>query len=402
MYQLLSGLTVVEASSFIAAPSAGLYLAQFGATVVRVDQIGGGPDFRRWPLAASGESLYWEGLNKAKQSVALDLGKPEGRALLTRLATAPGTALFLTNFPAEGFLAHDRLAALRPDLITVRVMGRADGGPALDYTVNAAIGFPMMTGPANLGDAPVNHVLPAWDLMTGAYAAFAALAALRHREATGQGQEVRVPLADIGITAAANIGMLAESLLTGADRPRLGNALFGAFGRDFVTADHQRLMLIAISPRQWSGLVETLGLADDVAAIEAELGVSFATDEGVRFQHRERLFVLVEAAVSQRRYADLVAVFEPLGVCYGRFSTLRDAADAPGQVQGNPLFSTITHPSGETYPAPGAAATFTGLARQAPRPAPRLGADSGAVLQRLLGMADDELAMLRSKGVVAP
>lgn len=174
MYPLLSGLKVIEASSFVASPTAGLYLAQMGAEVIRVDQIGGGPDFKRWPKASNGSSLYWENLNRAKKSVALNLGTPDGRELLKALVAATGQ--FVTNFPVDGFLAHETLSAKRADLITVRIMGLADGGPALDHTVNSAVGFPDLTGP---GPEPINHVLPAWDLLTGAYVAFAMLAALR-------------------------------------------------------------------------------------------------------------------------------------------------------------------------------------------------------------------------------
>ncbi|MDZ4318036.1 MAG: CoA transferase, partial [Phenylobacterium sp.] len=121
MYDLLKGLTVVEGSAFIAGPTCGLYLAQLGAEVIRFDNIGGGPDFRRWPLAPSGASLYWEGLNKGKKSVALDLSRPEGRELAQRLAAAPGedAGLFVTNFPVEGFLAYDKLRAIRDDVICV-------------------------------------------------------------------------------------------------------------------------------------------------------------------------------------------------------------------------------------------------------------------------------------------
>ncbi len=162
MYHLLPGLSIIEASSFVASPTAGLYLAQMGAEVIRVDQIGGGPDFNRWPKADNGRSLYWENLNRAKKSVALDLGKPDGRELLAELVRRTGQ--FITNFPVNGFLAHDRLAAGRADLITVRIMGLADGGPALDYTVNSSVGYPDLTGS---GPEPVNHVLPAWDLLTG-------------------------------------------------------------------------------------------------------------------------------------------------------------------------------------------------------------------------------------------
>src|SRR6478752_2927963 len=119
MYDLLKGLRVVEGAAFVAAPTCGLYLAQMGAEVIRFDAIGGGPDFRRWPLAENGASLYWEGLNKAKKSVAIDLSKPEGRELAQRLATAPNgdgddAGLFVTNFPVDGFLSYEALSKLRP------------------------------------------------------------------------------------------------------------------------------------------------------------------------------------------------------------------------------------------------------------------------------------------------
>mgnify|MGYP000889283082 FL=1 len=266
MTGLLSGLTIVEGASFIAGPSCGLHFAQLGATVIRFDQIGGGPDARRWPVAAGGESLYWEGLNKGKKSVALDLSRPEGRELAQRLATA-ADGLFVTNFPATGFLSHDRLAALRPDLVCLRVMGWPDGEPAVDYTINAAVGVPMMTGHPD-DPRPVNHMLPAWDLIAGAYGAFALLAAERERRTSGQGREIRLALSDLAAATLGNLGQVAE-VLAGGDRPRGGNDLFGAFGRDFATRDGARLMIVAITPRQWSGLVDTLGIAAQIAAVEA-------------------------------------------------------------------------------------------------------------------------------------
>ena len=130
---------VIEGASFIAGPSCGLHLPQMGAEVIRFDDIAGGPDQRRWPVSPEGASFYWEGLNKGKKSVALDLSRPEGRELAMRLATAPGEngGLFVTNYPANGFLSHARLSALRADLITLRVMGWPDERAAVDYTVNS-------------------------------------------------------------------------------------------------------------------------------------------------------------------------------------------------------------------------------------------------------------------------
>lgn len=399
MYQLLSGLTVIEASSFVASPTAGLYLAQMGATVIRIDQMGGGPDFGRWPLGPGGQSLYWENLNRAKKSVAIDLSQPQGRALMQRLAASTGQ--FLTNFPVDGFLSHAKVAAHCPDLVSVRVMGQANGGPALDYTVNAAVGIPGMTGPAELGDAPVNHVLPAWDLLCGAYAAFAMLAAIQHRAATGQGQEVRVPLADVAIGTVANLGMLAEAVHAGQDRPRLGNTVFGAFGRDFATRDGKRLMLMAITPRQWRALVEVLEIGAEVAAIEQARGVSFATDEGVRYTHRDALFPLVEGRVCQWERQALEAALEARGGCFGAYATLTDAARSPELVTENPIFGASTNPSGLAYPAAGPFMTLPTQDRGSPQPAPRLGEHTREVLEDLLQMGSGEIEALASKGVIA-
>jgi 2-methylfumaryl-CoA isomerase len=399
MYPLLQNLTVIEASSFVASPTAGLYLAQMGAEVIRVDQIGGGPDFKRWPLTDQGDSLYWENLNRAKKSVALDLSRPEGRELLQRLAAKTG--LLITNFPVNGFLSHDTLAALNPAMITVRIMGQADGGTALDYTVNSAVGIPFMTGPASLGAEPVNHVLAAWDLLTGAYAAFALLAALRHRDATGAGQEVRIPLQDVATASVANMGMIAEVLYAGENRARLGNAVYGAFGRDFETADGKRVMIMALTPKQWSGLVSVLGIEAEIAAIEAQHGISFARDEGLRFTHRDALFPLVEAKVKARHWADLDAAMGAAGCCYGPYQTMAEAARDPALVTENPVFGHAANPSGFDYPAPGAFATIPQQQRQPPRAAPHLGADSDAVMTGLLGLSPSELDTLKAQGLVA-
>lgn len=403
MYSLLKGLRAVECASFIAAPSCALHLHQLGAEVIRIDPIGGGPDFNRWPVSPKGDSLYWEGLNKGKKSVAIDLSKPEGRELAQGIITAPGpgAGLFVTNFPRAGFLSHDKLSKLRADLITVRVLGWSDGSSAVDYTVNAAIGVPYMTGSPDNGDKPVNHVLPAWDLLTGSYAAFAALAAERHRNLTGEGQEVLVPLSDIALASLGHMGQIAE-VLTQGDRPRMGNVLYGAFGRDFTTRDGQRLMVVAITAKQWSELLKALQLQQQVSALEAGLKVSFASDEGVRFTHRDALFPLFENAIAGLTMAELQSRFDAAGVCWGPYRTLRNAlACDPRLSLESPLFTTLEHPSGFRYPAPGAAATFAGAARLPVTRAPHLGEHTEQVLAEVLALSSVQIGQLHDAGVVA-
>lgn len=398
MYDILSGLSVVEVSSFVASPTAGLYCAQFGAEVIRVDQIGGGQDFRRWPVTARQDSLSWENLNRAKKSVALDLTGGEGRELLVELIRATGN--LITNLPVKGFLAHERLAEKRADLVTVRVMGWPDGAIALDYTANAAVGYAALTGPLT-DPAPVNHVLPAWDLLTGAYAAFALLAGVRRREATGLGGEVRLPLTDIAMGSAANLGRVAEVLYDGRDRERLGNAVFGTIGRDFVTADGVRLMIVAINERHWAGLVKAIDLAEPLASLEALLGVRFAGDDGLRFRHREAIFALIEPRVAALSHAELAARLDANAVVHGPYKTMPEAIEDPRLVAANPMFAqTADNPSGFAYPAAGAFATLPALDRKVPAPAPRLGADSEQVLAERLKLSSGEIARLIDAGIV--
>jgi len=402
MYDLLKGLRVVEGSAFVAAPTCGLYLAQMGAEVIRFDNIGGGPDFRRWPLADNGSSLYWEGLNKGKKSVAIDLSSPQGREIAQRLAAAPGEdgGLFVTNFPMDGFLSYETLKKLRDDLICVRVMGWADGSQGMDYTINSALGLPLMTGPVG-DDAPVNHVLAAWDLLTGAYCAFAMVSALLARTRGQGGREIRAPLSDIGAATMSNLGFTAETLLSGHQRPRMGNDVFGAFGRDFTTRDGSKLMLLAITPKQWSKALEALAIVGEVATLEAELGVSFATDEGLRFTHRARLYPLFERAFAARPAAELTPAFDAGGVTWGAYQTLEAALQDTRLYKDNPVFEAVMHPSGLTYPAPGAMGTIPQDVRGPVKPAPRLGQHTDEVLAEVLGLSGGEIARLHDQRVVA-
>src|SRR5205823_6038146 len=193
MNRLMADLRIVELSAFVAAPLGGMTMAQFGAEAIRIDPIGGGIDFNRWPVTQDGASLYWAGMNKAKRSVALALDKPEGRDLAQAIAAAPGpgAGIVLTNLPPLPGLDYASLKAKREDVILLRLIGNRDGSAAVDYTVNAASGFPMVTGPTSAGGgAPVNNVLPAWDIAAGLYLATSLLAAERHRARLGEGQEV--------------------------------------------------------------------------------------------------------------------------------------------------------------------------------------------------------------------
>lgn len=402
MYRLLDGLTIIEASSFVASPTAGLYCAQMGAEVIRVDQVGGGLDYDRYMRTTEGRSLSWENLNRAKKSVALDLHSGEGRELLVELAAKTGQ--LITNFPEKSFLSHAALEARRKDMITARIMGWHDGRQAMDFTVNAASGYPLMTGPEEWDTEtapPVNQLLPAWDFITGAYTAFALLAALRHRDATGKGGEVRVPLGDVAIGTVANSGAMAEMLYRGGNRERLGNAIWGAFGRDFTSRDGTRFMVAALTDKQWRALVSAFDISGDIAAIETKHGVSFAAGDHERYVHRHELFALLQDRIGRHDWPEWERRLSAAGATFERYRTMHEAASDPQLVTDNPFFGPPTdNPSGFSYPSPGAFANLPAQDRGAPEPAPYLGEDTEQVLANVLGLPGGAIAKLIDAGTV--
>jgi 2-methylfumaryl-CoA isomerase len=391
----LHGLTVLEVSSFVAAPLGGLTLAQLGAEVIRIDPAGGAADQTRWPLAASGTSLYWTGLNKAKKSVTLNFRDPEGQRILTELvaASGPDGGIVLTNAVGRPWLGYDRLSRVRPDLIHLQIGGYHDGRPAVDYTVNAGVGFPLVTGPQELA-GPVNHVLPAWDIACGLYAAVGLLAAERHRQRTGEGSRITLALEDVALALAGHLGFLAEAQL-GGDRPRIGNHLFGGFARDFAVAGGERVMVATVTARQFADLVTATGLTVTFAELERLLGADFA-DDGDRYAHREVIAALLAPWFASRTIDDLGTDLGGTSVLWSRYRRFTDLV-RDGVLASNPLFSDIDQPGVGRVLAPGSPLAQEGGI--GPAPAPLLGADTAAVLTGLLGLPEQQVAALMDRGV---
>ncbi len=398
----LSHLRIVEGSAFVAAPLAGLTLAQQGADVIRFDPPGGGLDHRRWPRAAdTGRSLFWTGLNKGKRSLCVDIRRPQGREIVQDLIGAPGDGggLLLTNFAGMPWLADEALRARRVDVIKLEITGDFDGANAVDYTVNPAVGLPAMTGTGGR-QAPTNHVLPAWDIACGLTAAFGLVSATVERARTGEGRSLRVALSDVAFATVGHLGMLAEAALGGVDRPPSGNDLYGAFGRDFPTADGERVMIVALTPKQWSGLVTVCGIADAVRALEARLGADLA-EEGARYAHRDAIAALVGPWVVARPLADIAAAFDAAGVSWGPYQTVREALARDRRAStANPMFAMLDQPGVGSILAAGSPLAVTGQPREPARPAPSLGADNDAILGDVLGLSSGAIGKLYDAGIL--
>jgi 2-methylfumaryl-CoA isomerase len=379
---VLSGLRIIELSAFISVPLGGATLASLGAEVIRIEQIGGGPDAERWPVH-NGKSLYRAGLDEGKRSVEVDLRSEEGRALVIDLATAPGedAGILVTNLPVDGWLSYEQLISRRPDMIFLVVTGSSDGRAAVDYTVNAGIGFPLVTG-SEESTAPVNHVLPAWDVAAGLYSSTAILAAERHRRLTGNGQLVKLALSDVALAVANHLGYVAEALLVDAPRERTGNAIYGSYGRDFCSSDGHLVMICAMTRRQWQSLGEATELEASFAALERRLDSNLDLDRE-RFRYRHDIDGLLEPWVATRSLVEIKERFDAAQVLWSPYRTFKElVAEDPHARSpfGTPLrFSTFAH----TAPLP-----------------PSIGADTERTLHEVLGLDERTVAMLKGNGTI--
>lgn len=402
----LAGLHVVECASFVAGPTGGMTLAQLGASVVRIDPLGGGSDHRRWPVVGSGtgsadaESYYWASLNKGKRSVAVDMRGDEGRELVTALITAPGPdrGILIDNVVGRRWMSHDALIARRRDLIHVRVQGYPDGRPAVDYTVNAEVGIPQITGPLDVG-TPVNHVLPAWDLVTGMTVSTGVLAAVYDRGRTARGAFLELALADVALAGVANLGWLSEAADRGRDRPRHGNHVYGSFGVDFACADGQRVMVVALTEGQWAALKSVTGTEAVFAALETALGADLSL-ESERYRLRDTIAAVLDPWFLGRDSAAVAEQLDSARVLWGRYQGMTDVVAAHRRGR-HPVLAALSLPDGTAGITARSPMRWNGDHGDA-GDAPHLGRDTEVVLAEVLGMSPSEIGGLRDRGVIGP
>ena len=411
----LDGIRVLDLSRVLAGPWCTQTLADLGADVIKIERPGSGDDTRGWgpPFLQdaqgrdSAEAAYYLGANRNKRSLTCDIARPEGQQLIRDLVAH--CDVFIENFKvgdmARYGLDYASLSALNPRLVYCSVTGFGQTGPyrdraGYDYAVQGMGGLMSITGERDdLGGGPQKVGVAVADLFTGMYATAAILAALRHAERSGQGQHIDMALLDTQVAMLANLG--ANYLVSGKVPGRAGNAhqnivpyqvfeVMPPEGSAPGTRDH--IILAVGNDGQFAKFCEVAGVPD--LARDAR----YARNAD-RVRHRELLVPQLAQILLQRTKADWLAALEAAKVPCGAINNLAEVFADP-QVQARNMVTRWQHPLREELALVSSPIRMSATPVRTDLPPPLLGQHTAQVLTALLGYTEEQLAALRTQGVI--
>jgi crotonobetainyl-CoA:carnitine CoA-transferase CaiB-like acyl-CoA transferase len=403
----LEGIKVLDLSRVLAGPWAGQLLADLGADVVKVERPGAGDDTRAWGPPwlkdaqgeATRDAAYYFCANRNKRSVTIDIARPEGAALVRRLALEADVVL--ENFKVGGLkqygLDWPSLKALKPGLVYCSITGFGQTGPyaqraGYDFLIQGMGGLMSVTGrpDGEEGAGPQKVGVALTDVMTGLYATIAIQAALAHRARTGEGQHVDLALLDVQIACLAN--QTANYLIGGAVPRRMGNAHPNIVPyQDFPTADGDMILAIG-NDGQFAKFCEVAGRP------EWARDERFATN-AQRVKHRGELIPLLRQATVMRTTREWIAALEAAGVPCGPINRL-DEVFADPQVRARELRIDLPHAVAGTVPGVANPIRLSASPVAYDRGPPVLGEHTAEVLGEWLDVGAAEFAALRAGDVV--
>jgi crotonobetainyl-CoA:carnitine CoA-transferase CaiB-like acyl-CoA transferase len=404
----LAGIVVLDLSRILAGPWATQALADFGAEVIKVEHPRGGDDTRSWgpPYLrdAQGrettESAYYLSANRGKKSVAIDLARPEGQALVRRLAAQAD--VLVENFKVGGLarygLAYADLATLNPRLVYLSISAFGQDGPdaaepGYDAMIQGLGGLMSITGvpDGEPGAGPQKVGVAVADLMCGMYAVAGVLAALHERHASGRGQYIDLSLLDTQVAWLANQNL--NYLVTGTPPQRRGTAHPNIVPYQAFATSDGHFMLAVGNDAQFARFCAAIG--------EAALATDprYATN-GARVANRRDLVPLIERVLCTRSSVEWLAAFKAAQVPCGPINDLAQVFAEP-QVRHRGLRVDLPHPAAGSAPGVRNPVRFARTPIEYERAPPRLGADTDEVLGQRLGIDAETLAGLRERGIVA-
>ncbi|MEQ9261390.1 MAG: CaiB/BaiF CoA-transferase family protein [Roseovarius sp.] len=405
--QALAGLRVLDLTRILAGPWATQIFADLGAEVIKIERPEGGDDTRSWGPPdlhdSAGENrgaAYFHAANRGKKSIAVDIGAPEGQALVRDLARH--CDVVVENFKCGGLarygLDYEGLRAVRPDIVYCSITGFGQTGPyadraGYDFLIQAMGGLMSITGQPEgaPGAEPMKVGVALTDILTGLYAVIGILAALRHRDATGEGQHIDLALLDVQVATLANQAL--NYLATGRSPGRLGNAHPNIVPYQAFAARDGHIILAIGNDRQFGRFCEVAGRPELAA------DPRYATNPA-RVQNRETLVPELQEILRQRDMDDWIARLGEAGVPVGPINDIARVFDDP-QVIAREMRTRPVTESGALVQGVGSPLKLSATPPMAGRAAPRLGGDSTEVLAGLLGLDDARIAQLRASGIVA-
>jgi crotonobetainyl-CoA:carnitine CoA-transferase CaiB-like acyl-CoA transferase len=403
----LTRLRVLDMSRILAGPWAAQTLADLGAEVIKIERPGTGDDTRSWgpPFLKdkdgneTTEAAYFQSANRGKKSVTVDITKPEGQDIVRRLAAR--SDILLENYKVGGLARHglgyDDLKAVNPGLIYCSITGFGQTGPyasraGYDFLIQAMGGMMSVTGEADdrPGGGPQKIGVALTDILTGLYTTIAALAAISLRDQTGTGQHIDMALLDV--TAASMANQALNFLVSGTAPGRMGNAHPNIVPyQAFATADHHVIVAVG-NDAQFARFCEFGGsgeLAQDPA---------YATN-AKRVGNRDALVPILEDMMRTKPRADWLAGLEGVGVPCGPINDLEQLFDDP-QIQARERRIELPHPLAGTVPQVANPIRYSDAELAYSHAGPTLGQHTDEVLGELLGMAEDDIASLRERGII--
>ena len=403
----LSPLTILDLSRVLAGPWCTQLLADLGATVIKIERPGAGDDTRAWgpPFLKdrdgndTGEAAYYLACNRGKHSVAIDFTRPEGRDLVLRLAREADA--LVENFKVGGLakygLDYPSVAAVNPRLVYASITGFGQDGPyadraGYDFIIQGMCGFMSVTGERDdlPGGGPQKAGVAITDLMTGMYASVALLAALAHRDRTGQGQWIDACLFDSSVAMMAVMNM--NYLVGGVAPRRAGNAHQNIVPYQVFACADGHLILAVGNDSQFRKFCDIAGKPEWAA------DARFATN-AERVRNRATLVPLIDALMGTRTQRDWLAALEPAGVPGGPINRLDQVFDDP-QIRSRCMRLDLPHPLAGTVPQVRAPLRLSGTPLEYALPPPLLGEHTALVLRERLGVDDATLSDLAARGVI--
>ena len=403
----LSGIRVLDLSRVLAGPWASQTLADLGAEVIKIERPGAGDDTRGWgpPFAKdeagndTTEAAYYLTANRGKKSLTVDITKPEGQEIVRNLAAQ--SDVVLENFKVGGLakygLDYTSLAKINPKLVYCSITGFGQDGPykdrpGYDFMIQGMGGLMSITGAPDEapGGQPMKVGVAVADIFTGLYATIGILSALRHRDATGEGQHIDLALLDVQTAVLANQAM--NYLTTGVAPGRLGNAHPNIVPYEAFPSADGYLILAVGNDSQFKSFCEVAGLNDLPA------DTRYATNRS-RVANRETLVPMIRRAMVTKTTDEWIAVLEKANVPCGPINTLDRVFDNP-QVQHRGMIRYLDHPVAGKVPTVANPIKFSKTPISGETAAPMLGQHSDEILRKVADLSDEQIEKLRSAGII--